>query len=415
MKCKSGTERVLYPAALLLWVALAFMALPISQAQDKPADKPRTDLQTLVDGNTEFAFDLFARLAEKKGNVVFSPYSISNALGMTYAGARRETAEQMAKVLHFNVGQERLHPAFGELIADLQKEDKGRPYHLHVANSLWGQAGYPFADRFLQLTRKEYGAGLKEVDFAVDPEQARKTINHWVEERTKDKIKELLLPGDVSPNTRLVLTNAIYFKATWKIPFSKTATKEGIFEVAADKKALAPMMHHPRGLFRYFEGDDFQWLELPYKGDRLAMVLLLPRKKGQLAELEKTLKPAAAQKAIEKLHYCAGPVTLPRFKVTLRISLAKDLKEMGMPLAFTNADFSGIASSRLAISDVIHKAYVDVDEAGTEAAAATAVLLKDGKVRSFSFRADHPFLFLIRDTQTNSVLFQGRVTDPRLQ
>jgi serpin B len=373
-------------------------------------------LNALVEGNNAFAFDLYARLNQQKGNVVFSPYSISNALAMTYAGARGPTAEEMAKVLHFTLGQERLHPTFEGLVADLQKDDKGRPYHLHVANSLWGQKAYPFAGPFLQLTRKNYRAGLKEVDFARAPEEGRQTINRWVEEQTRDKIKELLLPGDVNGLTRLILTNAIYFKAAWKTPFPRDQTRDGIFDVAPNTKPSVPMMRHPEGMFPYFSGDEFQWLELPYKGDRLSMVVLLPQKKGQLGALEKSLTAAAIQEGVNKLQVRVGEVTLPRFQAVLRIPLGEELKKMGMPLAFSRAaDFSGIATGEhLSLAEVVHKAYIEVDEVGTEASAATAVVVGGTRnVHPFSFRADHPFLYLIRDTQTGSILFLGRVSDPR--
>jgi serpin B len=387
----------------------------LSRAEEPKPSDPKADLKTLVQGNNQFAFDLYSRLAKEEGNIVFSPYSISTALAMTYAGARGETAAQMSKVLHFTLGQERLHPAFGELMADLQKNDKELPYHLYTANALWGQKEYPFRPQFLQLTQKDYRAGLKDVDFAEKPEAARQTINRWVEEQTKDKIKELLKEGDVTGTTRLVLTNAIYFKATWEYPFPKDQTKEAVFEVSATEKPTVPMMHHKELRLNYFEGEGFQWLELPYQGDRLAMLVLLSQKKGQLADLEKTLTASVIEKGVKNLSIHQGSVALPRFKATFRCLLAKDLVEMGMPLAFSeDADFSGIVSGGgLRISTVIHKAFIDVDEVGTEAAAATAVGLNESEVPSFSFRADRPFLYVIRDKKLGSILFQGRVSDPR--
>jgi serpin B len=406
-------KRLFVLGVLVSVVSLGTLAM--SWSQEKTATS-RDELKALVQGNNAFAFDLYARLSQKKGNVVFSPYSISNALAMTYAGARGQTAEEMAKVLHFTLGQERLHPAFAELVADLYKDGKGRPYHLHVANSLWGQKGYPFLDGFLELTRKNYRAGLKEVDFERVPEEARHTVNRWVEEQTRDKIKELLLSGDVTPSTRLVLTNAIYFKATWQTPFPKDQTRDAVFAVAPGEKPSVPMMRQPEGMFRYFAGDNFQWLELPYKGGQLSLVVLLPHKQGRLAGLEKALTASAIQRGVDKLQLRLGEVALPRFQATLRVSLGEDLKQMGMPLAFSRgADFSGIASAEnLRLTGVIHKAFIDVDEVGTEASAATAVVAAGTKsIRPFSFRADHPFLFLIRDTQTGSILFLGRVTDPR--
>lgn len=404
----------LLPGPFLLALLLATASL--AQAPGAGLKEVSEDVKVLVQGNNEFALDLYRRLAKREGNVLFSPYSVSTALAMTYAGARGETAEQMARVLHFSMPQGRLHPAFGELVGGLQKEP--RDCHFHVANSLWGQTGYPFRDAFVRLTQKNYHAGLDEVDFKRDPEEARKAINGWVEERTQDKIRELLLRGDVTPETRLVLANAVYFKAAWKLPFPKGQTKGAAFHASATETPTVAMMRHPEGLFRYFADDDLQWLELPYKGDRLSMVLLLPQKKRSLNELEKTLTASAVQRGLARLHARVGDVSLPRFQLTSRCSLAEELKEMGMPLPFSRgADFSGLVSNsaeRLRINGVIHKAYVDVDEVGTEAAAATAVVIGGTTlIRPFFFRADRPFMFLIRDSQTGIILFVGRVIDPR--
>jgi serine protease inhibitor len=399
----------------LLLVSLVVVAVvSASRAEDGPKALAETDVKALVGGNNEFALDLYARLAKKEGNLVFSPYSVSNALAMTYAGARGETAEEMAKVLHFTLGQERLHPAFGELIADLQKDDKNRPYSLHVANSLWGQKGYPFVDGFLRISRKNYGAGLQEVDFART-EEARATINRWVEEQTRDKVKELLSREHVTPATRLFLVNAIYFKGAWEMPFRKDKTEEAPFELKPDEKVNVATMTSPEGVFNYASGDDAQWVDLPYKGHRLAMVVVLPQKKGGLAAFETGLTAKALQEAVGKLKPHWGPVSLPRFKVTTDCRLGETLKEMGMSLAFSGeADFGGIVKREaLNITAVVHKADIDVDELGTEAAAATGVGFASSGYTPFAFRADRPFLFLIRDKQTGSILFLGRVTDPR--
>jgi serpin B len=399
-----------YQLIALALSLLGITAVPFGLAQDGPKTPVKGDVKTLVGGNNEFALDLYARMSQKPGNVVFSPYSISTALAMTYGGARGDTAERMARALHFPLAPERLHPAFGELTADLQKEDKNRPYHLHVANALWPDRGLTLRPEFRELIQGNYGAGLKQLDYSEATEEARLTINRWVEEKTREKIKDLLLPGDVTALTRLVLTNAIYFKATWKHPFSKDQTREAKFDVGATKQVVVPMMHHPDAEFNYFAGDGFQWLELPYQGDRLSMVVLLPEKKGELAALEKTMTAAALAKGIAKLQLSRGRVSLPRFKTTFRLSLLDDLKAMGMP----RGPFAAIASGeQLMITDVIHKAFIDVDEVGTEAAAATAVILGEKGGRPFEFNADHPFLFLIRDAQTGSILFLGRVNNPR--
>jgi hypothetical protein len=256
------------------------------------ADDPtqlKADGPVLVKGNTAFACDLYARLrGEQDGNLFISPYSISSALGMTYAGARGQTAEQMAKVMHFTLPQERLHPAAGTLARDLSGGDKKRGYQLSVANALWGQKNYGFRDEFLTLNHTCYGAGLQEVDFINAREEARKTINAWVEKETKDKIKELLKPNRLTADSRLVLTNAIYFKAEWERKFYREGTREAPFQVTAQRKVNVPTMHLMAN-FPYLDGGTFGMLELPYKERDLSMLILLPKKVDGLAELEKSL------------------------------------------------------------------------------------------------------------------------------
>lgn len=401
-------------AFLTILVVAWWLGSPLSASAQLKEE--RSDLQNLVEGNNQFACDMFARLCQKEGNVVFSPYSVSTALGMAYAGARGETATEMARVLHFNLGQERLHPAFARLAADLRKGGKDRPYDLYVANSLWGQTGFPFVADFLRLTEKHYDGGFKQVDFAGKAEEARLAINKWVGEQTKEKIKEILKMGVVNTNTRLVIANALYFKAPWIEPFSKDRTKDAEFEQAPGKKFTVPMMSSELMHANYGVVESCEWLELPYGGDRFSMVLILPRKSENLANLEKSLTPALVQKTIAKLAAAAGSVSLPRFKTIKNCNLAKELNALGMVLAFGDgaADFSGI-SPDLHIAAVEHQAFISVDEDGTEAAAATAAALItiSGELSLFSFRADRPFLFLIRDRQTGTILFQGRIVDPR--
>ncbi len=402
---------------LLLVVVSAFGLTgrsPVRAGQEKGA--PLTaDEEAVVRGNNEFAFDLYRRLARKEGNLVFSPYSISTALAMTYAGARGETADEMAKVLHFTLGRERLHPAFGATAERLRGDGKPRPFLFLTANALWGQRGLGFRDEFLSLTRECYGAGLREVDFAGDAEGSRRSINRWVEEQTQKKILEILKPGDVGGSTRLVLTNALYLKATWEMPFDKKRTKEARFEVSPERHVAVPMMQAGMEIFNYFEGAEFGLLELPYKGRQLSMIVLLPRKKWGLPGVEKSLTAAGLAEAISKLHPHAGDVALPRFLARSRLLLNEELKALGMPKAFgEGADFSGIAGGRgLRVGLVVHDTFTDVDEVGTEAASATAVGLPGLAVPTFSFRADHPFLFLIRERPTGNIFFIGRVADPK--
>jgi serpin B len=398
-----------------MWRIAACFAFLLSFAAGAGAEPP-ADRAAVVKGNTQFALELYGKLRQQDGNLFLSPYSISTALAMTYGGARGQTAEQMARTLHFDLPGEKLHPAMGALIQEINGTgEKKRGYQLTTANALWGQKGYPFNADFLKLNKDSYGAGLNDVDFIGATEQARLTINAWVEKQTQEKIKDLLKQGMLTVDTRMVLTNAIYFKGDWVSQFKKDATRDESFFVTADKQVKAPLMHQ-KGHFNYLEGAAFQALELPYLGKELSMVVLLPKKKDGLAALEKGLSVAGLGSTLRGLRPTEVVVTLPKFKVTAAFSLKKTLSEMGMAGAFTaGADFSGIASKgSLRLADVIHKAFVDVNEEGTEAAAATAVKVEDkSKPVIPDFRADHPFLFLIRDTRSDSILFLGRLVEPQ--
>jgi serpin B len=399
-------------------VTLPFSALTgrLGQARGAAPAGVSKDEAAVVKGNNAFAFELYAKLRDQDGNLFLSPYSISTALAMTYAGARGRSAAQMAKALHFTLDQARLHPGFAAVIRDVSGPGKPRNYELHIANALWGQKGYHFLPAFLKLTRDNYGAGFNLVHFVRDTEGARRTINAWVQKQTRDKIKELLKPGVLSGLTRLVLTNAIYFKGSWQSAFPKKNTAKGDFLLTAGRKVHVPLMHQEQKL-NYHDGGTFQMLELPYQGRDLAMVVLLPKKTDGLAELEKSFTADRLAAGLSRLSTHQVRVTLPPFKVTAQFLLNKPLAAMGMPDAFGVADFSGMNGKRdLFISAVVHKAFADVNEEGTEAAAATGVvMIKDsyipGPPRAV-FRADHPFLYLIRDKRTASILFLGRLTNP---
>jgi serpin B len=370
----------------------------------------------VVEGDNAFAVALYGHLRGQHGNLFFSPESISTALAMAYAGARGDTATEMAKTLHFTLPPERLHPAMGALLSDLNAAHKG--YQLSVANALWAQHGYTFLDDFLTLLKNDYGAGLMQVDFKGSTEAARLTINQWVEQKTADKIKDLLQPGAVRSDTRLVLTNAIYFKGDWETQFDKAQTKDGDFHVSPAQTTKTPLMHR-EGSFNYFNGGTFQVLEIPYKGKELSMIILLPNDQGGLPALEQSLTAANTQQWLRQLAPVSKAiVTMPKFKSTQEFELSAVLGAMGMRQAFaSSANFSGMTGKRdFAISAVIHKAYVDVNEEGTEAAAATAVTMRALAMRAepppVIFLADHPFVFLIRDNHSNSILFMGRLANP---
>jgi serpin B len=399
----------------VLFCLLPFLAIRALGAVPSDPGVP-ADVQTLVQGNNAFALDLYAHLRDHEANLFYSPYSISTALAMTYAGARGETAEQMARVLHFSLDSGRLHPAVAELIRDLQGHGLPRDYRLDVAQSLWGDARLAVRPEFASLIHTNYGARLRLMDFQHQPDEVRQRINQWVDERTNDKIKDLLHAGDLDGATRLVLVNAIYFKAAWQKPFAKIATQQDAVFHTGRKDVRAALMHQA-GEFNYAEGDSFQALELPYEDGELSMVVLLPRDNDGLGKVEKSLTAAKLHDCLHKRAMREVQVALPRFKLAARFDLGGELQAMGMPLAFSPAaDFSGMSTGeKLMISKVVHQAFVEVDEAGTEAAAATAVGMKrlglpDGA--PVVFRADHPFLFLLRDNHTGSILFLGRVTNP---
>jgi serpin B len=411
--------------ALEIWIKLLvviFLFCLLSRIAGDAEETPplataTADRAAVVEGNNAFAIDLYGQLRTQSGNLFFSPESISTDLAMTYAGARGDTAAEMAKTLHFTLPPQRLHPAMGGLLGDLNAPHDG--YKLRVANALWAQQGYTFLDDFLKLTNSDYGAGFKQVDFKDATEAARLTINQWVEQQTDNKIKDLLQPGVLSSRTRLVLTNAIYFKGDWQTQFDKAQTRDEDFHLSAAQNVKAPMMHREGG-FNYFDGGTFQILEIPYKSAELSMIVLLPNDVGGMFALEQSLTAPNTRQWLGQLRPVPKVImTLPKFKMTQQFELQDTLGAMGMTLAFdAHADFSGMTGNReFYISAAIHKAYIDVNEEGTEAAAATAVVMRSMMARMQQpappvFRADHPFIFLIRDNRSGGILFMGRVTDP---
>lgn len=369
----------------------------------------------LVTGNTEFALALYQALRTKPGNLFFSPYSISTALAMTYAGARGRTALEMAHALRFRLPPEALHPAFSQLNARLSDIGQKGHVRLKVANALWPHLAYPFLKPFLALTRHYYDTQITPVDYG-DAEAARGIINAWVEEKTEQKIKNLIPEGVLNALTRLVLVNAIYFKGIWASQFDQNRTDDAPFWVSPHGQVQAPLMQQQTE-FRYGEVDGLQILELPYVGEDLSMILLLPAEIDGLAALEARLTSSNLAKWTQKLWAREVQVFLPRFKMTYSVSLRETLQAMGMVVAFdaTKADFSGMdGTDQLYISAVLHKAFVAVNEEGTEAAAATTVVVeaRSAPLPPPIFRADHPFLFMIRENSTGAVLFLSRVANP---
>jgi len=374
----------------------------------------------LVEGNSAFALALYQALKGQEGNLFYSPYSISLALAMTYAGARGETAEQMADTLHFFLEQERLHPAFNWLDAELASRGEGAQgkdggaFRLNIANAIWGQKDYEFLSAFLDVLAENYGAGLRILDFITETEASRLAINQWVSNQTEGRIKDLIPEGAISELTRLVLTNAIYFNAAWAYPFTKGLTADGAFYLLNGGQVTVPMMKQTES-FGYTEGEGYEAVEMLYDGGELSMVILLPAS-GNFRVFEEGLGAQQVADIVSDLQPIEVALTMPKFEFESEFKLKDTLSAMGMPIAFSEfADFSGMTGNRdLCISKVIHKAFVAVDEAGTEAAAATAVIMDGCAVpdQPVEVTVDRPFIFLIRDIETGAILFIGRVLNP---
>jgi serpin B len=393
------------------------------------AGGPPPEVRAVVAANNQFALDLYGRLGKRDGNLFFSPYNINKALAMVYAGARGETEKEMGAALHFTLGQARQHRAFLEMrnfvnrghggFALVNPFRKAPDVQLHHAAGLWGQRGFGFQRGYLNLIRECYGSELQQVDFAA-AEPARTQINAWVARHTHDKIGELFAPGTIDAGTRLVLATAIYFKGSWVHPFQKADTRDGNFWVTSGKAVEVRLMSQT-DRFGYFEDEDLQGLQMPYQGGDLAMLVLLPRQRDGLARLEKSLSARQLASYLGRLRGQRVQVNLPRFKLDTAYDLNGPLASLGMKRAFgAGADLSGMngGGPPLAISTVVHKAFVDVYEEGTEAAAATGVTATLGAVprgegpRIPVFLADHPYLFAVYEVRSGLVLFLGRYARP---
>jgi serpin B len=366
----------------------------------------------LVEDGTAFALDVYHQLRQTEDNLFFSPFSVSLTLAMIYGGARGETEAQMADALSFGLPQESLHPAFNWLDTTLQSRDKGEDgFTLKTVNTTFGQEGQRFLDSYLDLLAQNYGAGMSLLDFRDQPEAARKAINGWVGEQTEGRIPDLLPENSVSPATVLVLVNAVYFKAAWASPFNATRTESGVFHAGSGDVSV-PMMTGDPLRASYLEGEGFQAAALPYRGQTFDMVIVLPEE-GKFDEIEGQLDGPLLNVILGSLRTSQISVTMPRFEIRTRATMNQILQELGMKDAFAGtADFSGIDGMRdLYLSIVQHEAFVRVDEAGTEAGAATAGGI-DLVALPTRVVVDRPFLFLIRDVETNTILFLGRVMNP---
>ena len=368
-------------------------------------------VHAISEANNKFAVDLYKKYSSEfeNKNVFFSPYSISSAFAMVYEGAHGKTADEIRDVFYFPNDTNELRTSFAHIYNLINTPNKN--YILRTANALWVQKDFPFSQDYLNLVEQYYGGKATNVDFINKREEARQTINSWVEEQTNGKIKDLIPRGMLNSLTRLVLTNAIYFKGNWGHQFDKGATHEENF-TTPDGNISIDMMYIKED-FPYYEDNETQVLELPYKGN-LSMIVFLP--KGNLSDFESNLSIEKINELTSKLHNTEVRVYLPKFKFETKYFMANDLKEMGMPTPFSyGADFTGMSKKGgLLIQSVIHQAYIDVNEEGTEAAAATGVAV--GATAYFPqtvFHANHPFMFIILDKNTDEILFMGRVVEPK--
>ena len=382
-------------------------------------DVPPDDIRSLVDNNNTFAFDLYRSLQAQDGNLIYSPYSISLALAMTYAGVRGETEAQMAQVLHF-LSQDHLHPAFNAL--DLQLAERGKapseeetPLQLDIANAVWAEQAYPFLQSFLDTIALNYGAGIQLADFINQYEDVRREINAWVSDQTEGKIKDLIPQGALDSDTRMALVNAIFFKGDWLNTFDAESTQDAPFHLLDGSEITVSMMNQD-AFIPYVQGDGWQAIELAYEGETAAMDIIVPDE-GRFEEVQSGLDYETVSSILGSLQPTSVTLGLPKFTFESEFALSDQLRALGMTDAFDpdRADFSGMSDRRdLYITEALHKAFVAVDEKGTEAAAATAVIVGVTSAPAFDVTLiiDRPFIFLIRDLPTGQILFVGRVLNP---
>ncbi len=409
-----------FGAAVLLWAIVANLpAIPIPFTVTP-------EVKSTVDGNTAFAIDLYQKLKARPGNLFFSPYSISTSLAMAYAGAKGQTETEMARVLHFNLTQTNLPETFSALGARMNRIQRWNRITLMTANSLWCQKDYRFTDAFLNLVHKFYHAEARLVDFKNSAPVAAKEINDWVERQTNRKITEAVKPGQFTDLTKLVLCNAIYFKGKWQHQFKVSDTKPAPFHVTTNETVTVPMMHQKAHYkIAYSDDHSVELLEMPYSGTDLSMIILLPEVDYPSPEVEQPGLPDLEQKltadnlrtwlaGLDQAHPHETWVALPRFTTAQSFDLVKELESLGMTSAFDDraSNFSGMdGTTNLVISDVIHKAFVELNESGTEAAAVTVNMVRTAGMAD-RFIVDHPFILLIRENGSGSILFVGRIVDP---
>jgi len=372
----------------------------------------------VIEANNRFAINLYSQYKSEEGNIFFSPFSISTAMAMVYEGAEGKTAKEIKSVFGFPKYDNSRRNQYSDLLSEINKKDK--EYALKTANALWAEQDFHFLDEYLTTVEKYYGGKTTNLDFKNEWEASRLIINNWVEDKTNDKIKDLLPEGVIDSLTRLVLTNAIYFKAKWLIQFDADKTSDEYFRVNPDKSIKVPMMQptSQKSTFNYTQNKDLQILEMPYAGEDLAMLILLPLD-DDIEALENSFTIEKLTEWKKSLRKRRVKIYIPRFKFETKYFLSETLSDLGMPTAFTNsADFSGMTGNNvLKIDKVIHQAFIEVNEEGTEAAAATGVTMYMTSFRKQKhptpvFKADHPFIFIIQQNETGNILFMGRVNNP---
>jgi len=418
-KTASATVIAIIVVATVAVITIGLFLYPYQPDQPPAADdagSTQQGVQTVVDANNQFAFELYSELNKnQQGNIFYSPYSISTALAMTYEGAKGQTADEMKSVFHFPENNI-LRPNFAAIYNEINKKDKD--YKLNTGNALWVQQDYPFLENYTSTVENYYGGKAASVDFVKETEKSRQTINSFIEEQTNNKIKDLIPKGVLDQMTRLVLTNAIYFKGTWEWEFDKSDTREQDFKITPDNVVKTPMMYMKpdKATFNYADAGELQILELPYKGEEISMLILLPTENLESIQPSLTLEKLVEYKNQMK-ETDLDAIYFPKFEFDTKYFMNDILSVLGMPTAFLSdgsADFSGMdGTNNLYISQVIHQAFVKVDEKGTEAAAATAVIVRGTTAMPRNiFRADHPFIFIIQERETGNILFLGRVIDP---
>jgi len=410
---------LLFFVSLILFSACAqVQALQTTSSGVTEDNNTMLTQEQIVEGLNTFSFDLYRNLtAGTLRNTFYSPLSISSALAMTYAGAKGETAQQMQSTLHYGPQVDLFHSQYGAMIDSLSSK-KGQDFKINIANAIWVQDKFKLKNYYTETVKKDYNSEIRNLDFVDSPDASRDTINYWVEKKTAGRIQDLIPAGVIDEMTRLILTNAVYFNAEWANKFNKELTNKDEFYCLDNTVIKTEMMyqrhHHPVS-----QTEDYTILEIPYEGYEYSMLIILPNDKAGLTELSKTLSAKdiivhdKSKKREDVLVY------FPKFRMETNYDLNKSLSALGMPLAFSaDADFSNMTGGKdLMISSVIHKAFIDVDEDKTEAAAATAITMKltsmaPAQKAPLEFRADHPFMFIIRCKNDNAILFMGQLTNP---